>query len=334
MSAPAAIRPGTADDSRACFAVFRHSLADLLERLGYRAPGGPPPDLDGLWPQYETLFGHLAETSARWWVAEHPDDGRPLGYARSVQRGGTLELTEFFVDPGARVGGTGRALLGRAFPLGLGEHRAIIATLDAPAVALYLRFGVAHQATGVDVTATPRACELPRGYEAAPATPGDVLTLERELLGHAREPEVAFMLADRPAAVLRHGGRAVAYAFEPNAGGFAGPVGALEPEHMPAALAHLENAAHAAGLQRIDLTLPLSAQSAVAWLLGERGFRVRSLLLPVPRRRALGQARPLPAVQPLPVALSVRCAMMAAAWRPSRYAASPSGSATCSPSTT
>ncbi|HEV2786935.1 MAG TPA: GNAT family N-acetyltransferase [Solirubrobacteraceae bacterium] len=274
MIPPAVMRPASGHDSRACFAIFRHSLADLLTRLGYRPPGDPPPDLDVLWPDYETLFGHLADTSAQWWIAEHPGDGRPLGYARSVQRGGTLELTEFFVDPATRVGGIGRALLERAFALGQGEHRAIIATLDAPAVALYLRFGVAHQSTGIGVTAAPRACVLPRGYEAAAATLDEVLALEDELLGHAREPEVAFMLADRPAAVLRHGGRPVAYAFEPNAAGFAGPVGALEPEHMPAALAHLEDAAHAAGLQRMELTLPLGAQSAVAWLMGERGFRV------------------------------------------------------------
>ena len=274
MRAPAAIRPATAADTRACFAIFRHSLGDLLGRLGYRPPGGPPPDLDALWPDYETVFAHLAETSAEWWIAEHPDDGRPLGYARSVLRGGTLELTEFFVDPATRVGGIGRALLERAFPLGLGGRRAIIATLDAPAVALYLRFGVSHQSTGVDVTTTPRAVDLPRGYHATAATPEEVLALEGELLGHAREPEVAFMLADRPGAVLHHAGRAVAYAFAPNAAGFAGPIAALEPEHMPAALAHLENAAHAAGVERMDLTLPLGAQTAVAWLVGERGFRV------------------------------------------------------------
>lgn len=274
VSAAAAIRPAAAGDSRACFDIFRRSLADLLARIGYGRPGAAPADLDALWPQYESLFAHLAATCAHWWIAEGRDDGTPIGYARSVQRGGTLELTEFFVEPRTRVSGIGRALLERAFPADVGEHRAIIATLDAPAVALYLRSGVAHQTTGVDVTGTPRAIAPPRGYEVAPATLDAVLELEQELLGHAREPDVAFMLDDRPAAVLRHDGRTVAYAFEPNAAGFAGPVGALEPEHMPAALAHLEGAAHAAGLQRLDLTLPLGAQTAVDWLLGARGFRV------------------------------------------------------------
>lgn len=274
MNEPARIRRATAADGRACFAIFRRSLADLLARVGYRSADGPPADLDALWPQYETLFDHLAATCAQWWIAEDRADAAPLGYARSLQRGGTLELTEFFVAPGARVAGLGRALLERAFPLGAGRHRAIIATLDAPAVALYLRFGVCHQATGVGVTATPRAVAPPAGYDVAAATLDDILALENELLGHAREPEVAFMLADRPAAVLRQRGRPVAYAFEVNEHGFGGPVGALEPEHLPAALAHLEGAAHAAGVQSIDLTLPLGAQTAVSWLVGERGFRI------------------------------------------------------------
>lgn len=275
MTAPNAIlRPATAADNHACFAVFRRSLADLLTRLGYRAPDAPPADPVALWPMYETLFAHLAATCAQWWIAEDPDDGEPLGYARSVQRDGTLELTEFFVDPQARVGGLGRALLERAFPLGLGEHRAIIATLDAPAVALYLRFGVAHRTTGVDVTGAPRAIAPPAGYDVVAATPEQIAAFERELLGHAREADIAFMLADRRGVVLRHGGRDVAYAFEANEDGFAGPVGALAPEHLPAALAHLEGAAHAAGLARLDLTLPLSAGSAVGWLVGERGFRI------------------------------------------------------------
>ena len=272
-SAPPRLRPATAADSRACFEVFRRSLGDLLTRLGYRTADAAPSDDVALWPAYESLFAHLAATHAEWWVAQD-GDGALLGYARSVQRGGVLELTEFFVDPAARVAGLGRALLERAFPLGLGEHRTIIATIDAPAVGLYLRFGVSHQSTGVDVTGVPRAIAPPAGYDVAAATLDEILALEAELLGHGRETDVAFMLADRRGVILRHGGRPVAYAFEANADGFCGPVGALEPEHMPPALAHLEGAAHAAGRQRLDLTLPLAARTAVDWLVGERGFRI------------------------------------------------------------
>ncbi|MGH2899190.1 MAG: GNAT family N-acetyltransferase [Solirubrobacteraceae bacterium] len=268
------IRPASAADTRACFAIFQRSLADLLIRLGYRPPSTPPPDLDARWPAYERLFEHLAATCSQWWIAEDPVDGTPLGYARATQRGGLVELSEFFVTPGARVAGIGRALLERAFAPGVGAHRAVIATVDATAVALYLRFGMTQQSAGVDVTAAPRAVAVPAGYDVAPATLEQLVGLEARLLGHAREPDLRFMLSDRPAVVLHHGGAPVAYAFEPNAHGHAGPVGALEPEHMPAALAHLERAAHAAGAPELGLTLPLSAHTAVDWLVRRRGFRI------------------------------------------------------------
>jgi len=176
------------------------------------------------------------------------------------------------------VSGIGHGLLERAFPLGAGEHRMIIATTDAPAMALYLRFGVRHQTTGVDVSGTPRAIAPPDRYETGPATAEDVLAIEREPLGHGRPQEVEFMLADRPATLLRRDGRAVAYAFAPNEFGHAGPVAALDPADLPAALAQLEGAAHAAGVESLDLTLPLAATTAVDWLLRERRFRIDPFL--------------------------------------------------------
>jgi len=269
----AVIRPATAADSRACFDLFRASLGDMMRRTGHPSADAVLAGGEDLWPAYAGLFEHLAATCAQWWIAED-GGGQPVGYARSTLRSGTLELTEFFVAPDARIAGLGRALLAHAFTPGLGEHRAIIATVDAPAVALYLRFGVAHQTTGVDLTGVPRAVALPPGVEAAPATLEEVLELEAQLLGHGRPEDVAFMLADRPAAILRRDGQAVAYAFAANAHGYAGPAGALDPADLPAALAYIENVAHAAGIERIDLTIPLAARTAIGWLLGERGLRI------------------------------------------------------------
>jgi len=266
-------RPATAADERVCFAIFRHSLHDSMLRNGYLAPDAPPPDLEALWPRHAAISAHLTATCAQWWLAEDPDS-QPVGYARTIDRLGTIELTELFVASPARVSGVGRGLLERAFAPGTGSRRLIIATTDAPAIALYLRFGVAHQTTGVDVRGRPRAIAPPAGYDLAPATLEDVLAIEARLLGHGRPQEVAFMLADRPATVLRRDGRAVAYAFEPNEFGHAGPVAALDPADLPAALAQLEGAAHAAGLETLDLTLPLAATTAVDWLLRERRFRI------------------------------------------------------------
>jgi len=271
--ADVSIRPATNADSQACFGVFRRSLWDLMRRIGYLPLDVPDPDPDEQWPAYRSLFDHLAQTCDEWWIAEQAD-GRTLGYARSIQRASTVELTEFFVIPGARVGGLGRSLLEHAFPIGRGTHRSIIATVDAPAVGLYLRFGVGHQTTGVDMTCSPRAAAAPAGYVVAPATHEAIVEIDAEVLGHARSQDIAFMLGDRPAAVLRRGGLPVAYAFMANADGYAGPVGARDPRDLPAALAQLEGAAHAAGMTRLDLTVPLSARTAVDWLIGERGWRI------------------------------------------------------------
>jgi len=277
LTAAINFRPATADDSRACFAIFRGAIGEIMVRGGELEPDAPMPVDAERWEHDESLFAHLAANCSQWWLAEDRD-GRPLGYARSIERQGTLELTEFFVAAGARGGGVGRGLLERAFAPGTGNHRCIIATTDPAAGALYLRFGVSHQTTANDMAGTPRAIALPAGYEAVPATLEDVLAIESELLGHGRAQEVAFMLADRPATILRRDGRAVAYAFGPNAGStHAGPVAALHPADLPAALAQLEGAAHAAGVATLYLTVPYAAQVAVAHLL-QRGFRLTPFL--------------------------------------------------------
>jgi hypothetical protein len=267
----ARIREATAGDSRACFDVFRRSLADLLLRLGYVT--SITDSVEERWPVYVPLYEHLAATAAEWWVLEDADGGI-TGYARSVERSGMLELTEFFVAPDTRVRGAGRGLLERAFPLGRGKHRSIIATVDAPAVALYLRFGVRHQTTGLGVAGAPQRVDPPTGTDVRAATAEDVLAFEEELLGHGRPEDAAFIAGDRPGIVVEQSGRRLGYAFLPNGSGFAGPVGARTPDALPAVLAHLERAAHDAGAENLELTVPLAAADAMTWLLEERRFRL------------------------------------------------------------
>ena len=124
------------------------------------------------------------------------------------------------------------------------------------------------------MTCSPRAAAAPAGYEVAPATLDAVVEIDAEVLGHARPQDITFMLGNRPAVLLRRGGRPVAYAFTANADGYAGPVAARHPRDLPAALAEIEGAACAAGMERLDLTVPLSARAAVDWLIGERGWRI------------------------------------------------------------
>jgi hypothetical protein len=113
----AAFRRATAADERACYVLFRHSIHDLLLRSGGFDPGTPPPDLDAFWPRQRAISAHLTATCSQWWLAED-DGGRPIGYARCIERESTVQLTEHFVAPDARVSGVGRGLLKRAFAPG------------------------------------------------------------------------------------------------------------------------------------------------------------------------------------------------------------------------
>lgn len=264
------LREAGPEDSRRCFGIFRGSLRDLMRRTGY---SDSPDDADAAWPRYEDLFAHLAATSASWWLAED-EDGTPFGYARATLRGATAELSEFFVAPDARVKGAGRALLEHAFPVGWGEHRSIIATLDAPAVALYLRFGVRHQDTAVGFSGAPGRADPGPGLDVTGADLDTILELESEVLGHSRPEDIAYIAGTRPAVIASRAGKALGYAFLPDPHGRAGPIAARDPHDLPALLALVEAAAHEAGVGELDFTVPLSARTAVDWLLAERRFRV------------------------------------------------------------
>lgn len=268
---PFTLRPAGPEDARACFGTFRASLHDLLRRAGHSTRPGD--DADERWPHYEAIFGHLGATAAEWWLAED-GAGAVLGYARSTLRAGTVELTEFFVTPEARVSGLGRALLERAFGPGLGVRRSVIATTDPPAVALYLRFGVRPQAIGAGFAGRPGPAEPRPGLSIDAADLDTLAALEEQVLGHARPQDLAFIASQRPAVVARRGGRAIGYAFLNDAVGRVGPVAALDPRDVPDLLAVVERAAHEAGVEELEFDVPFHAEPAVRWLLDERRFRI------------------------------------------------------------
>ncbi|HEX6868883.1 MAG TPA: hypothetical protein VF119_08750, partial [Candidatus Limnocylindrales bacterium] len=92
-------RPATSSDSEACFRLFEAAIDDLGRRTGTVAndTSGDP----DAWLTRRPLFEHLASTAHAWWIAED-EAGVIEGYARSIERGGTRELTEFFVRPDAQ----------------------------------------------------------------------------------------------------------------------------------------------------------------------------------------------------------------------------------------
>lgn len=277
-------RRRVATDMPDAYRVYRLSLFDYLHRTGQiDTETAANPAIEGSWLKWRPWIEHLAATAAEDWVAEDPD-GRIVGWAQSVEREGMLELTLFFVDPTAQSRGIGRGLLERAFPLGRGHTRTIIATQDPRGLGLYLRFGVAFASTSVEFVGRPSRSEIATDLAIArveaghePAAEGAIVDIERELLGHGRTEDTRFLLADRPVWLARRGGRVVGMAFGVSSlvsGPIgAGPVGALDPSDLPALMATIENEAAARGVEQLAFTIPLVNSIAVGHIL-ERGFQI------------------------------------------------------------
>jgi GNAT superfamily N-acetyltransferase len=284
------IRRGDPADSRAAFDVFLPAVNDLARRLG--APWDPEPE--ELWGRLEPIFAMLAAEAAEWWVAEEADSGRLIGHARSIERGGLFELSEFFVLPDRQAAGVGRQLLDRAFPNDRGEVRAIIATTDTRAQARYYRAGTAARFPILSLTGVPGVASgtgpLDGTLEPQPATPDDIGAmneLEQSLLGFARGHEFGWLLEHREGFVYRRAGRLVGYAFIGNRGGI-GPVGAAEAADVPGILDHLERTAAERQVAEVSVDVPGPNEIAVRHLIARR-FKMDSFFTLFMSSRPFGQ---------------------------------------------
>jgi GNAT superfamily N-acetyltransferase len=269
---PPRIRRATPDDARACQQLLWESATDLGTRHGTPLSG----TADEWWASSEPLHRFLAEHAAEWWVADDPDGDGLIGYARSIQRGGLFELTEFFVKPGQQSRGVGRALLERGFPAGRGEVRSIIATTDVRAQARYYAAGTVARFPIFTLAREPMSAE-PAGLEPIrigddPALVSTVTDIERAVLGHPRgDAEVRWLLGLREGYVYRRGGSAIGFAFVGKKG--SGPVAALDPADQADILLHVEGRAKALGVEKLELEVPSVNEVAVRHLLG-RGFQI------------------------------------------------------------
>lgn len=282
---PPTVRRGTPDDTRACLEVFAAAITDLAARQNI--PWDPSPD--ELWDGLGELYAHLAEHAAEWWVAEGPDG--LVGYARSVERGGLFELSEFFVRPDSQSAGLGAALLGRAFPDDRGEVRAIIATTDMRAQARYYRAGTVARFPMAGLEGTPGAAgpPPPPDLEIRPASEEDLATLvriEREVLEFDRGDEFAWLLAKREGYLYLRDGIAVGFGFIARRG--AGPIAALHADDQVPILLHLEARAVALGRETLTLDVPMPNEVAMRHLLA-RGFRLDPFLTLLMASRPFGQ---------------------------------------------
>jgi GNAT superfamily N-acetyltransferase len=275
------LRPGTLDDNRACFEILRTAVNDLARRIGAETFGEDDPE--GTWRRFQSFFEHLTRTAAEFWVAEAPDAGTIVGYARSVDRDGLFELTEFFVTPGAQAAGIGRALLERAFPDGRGAPRVIVATTDLPALSRYFRSGVVARVPIVTFTGAARAAgvESDLAIERVDAEDEDLApvdAIDASVLGHRRTVDHRWFRTQREAYLYRRGGAVVGYGYvgPPDSAG-SGPFAVLDPADLPAVMAHAEARRTELGASDMSFDVSMDNRPALDHLLS-RGYKMDRFL--------------------------------------------------------
>lgn len=267
-----AYRPGTEADSYAVFNIFEQSIADLTRRMGSNIPASAadPEALARMWQERQSLYHHLARTANQFWIAER--DNQPIGFSRSIVRGEAHELTEFFVLPNQQSSGVGRELISRAFPKNGLAHRAIIATTDPRAQALYLKAGVYPRFPIYYFGRKPEPVRSPsditfKPIEASPSNIDILAGLDEKLFGHSRSLDHVWLLSDRSGYLYFRNGAPVGYGY---VGIRSGPFALLDPTDFPAVLAHAERCAAQSGREKFGLEVPMINESAVDYLLSRK----------------------------------------------------------------
>jgi hypothetical protein len=267
-------RIGTVEDNYAAFTIFQQAMLDFSSRSGVLAitGGQDPQQIAKAWERRASVWNHLASTCDQFWIAE--EEGRPVGYARSILRGDVRELTEFFVIPGNQTSGVGRELIARAFPREGAKHRVIVATSDFRALSRYLKSGVYPYVTELYVERVPEHVEVESDLEMIPMDEDQLQTtaeIDEAILGHSRPLDHQWLMQDRAGYFYRRAGRVVGYGYIHK--DFYGPFAALNETDFPAILAHAETQAFELGSDRVGFELPLINRVATDYLM-KRGYRL------------------------------------------------------------
>jgi GNAT superfamily N-acetyltransferase len=279
------LRRGTPDDSRAAFDLGIAAVRDLMARQNHPLTL----DADSFWLALQPYLAHLVVHAAEWWVAEDSSDGSMLGHARSIERDGLFELTELFVRPGAQSAGVGKSLIERAFPVGRGDVRLIIATNDVRALARYYAADTVARFSMASLAAAPKPASGARSLEVTRATPDDtgvVAEIEKAVVGFARHDDYPWLFEHREAYLYRRRGEVIGFGFFSETG--VGPIAALKPDDQKEILLHLENRAHAYGVEEVNFQVPTVNAVAMRHLLG-RGFKFDAPLNIFMSDRSFGQ---------------------------------------------
>jgi predicted acetyltransferase len=223
-------------------------------------------------------------------VAEDPESREIVGYARSIARGGLLELTEFFVRPGRQSAGVGRSLIERAFPEERGDVRSIIATGDVRALARYYAAGTVIRFPILNVGRDPQTAPV-EGLTASrlddQSSLEEVMEIERTVVGFGRDDdELRWLLGTREGYLYRRGDTAVGFGFVGRDA--SGPIAAVDLDDLPEMLLHVEDRAAALGVAHLEFEVPAVNAIAIRHLLG-RGFKLNPWINYLMSDRPFGQ---------------------------------------------
>ena len=268
-------RNGTIEDSYSVFQVFTQSIIDLGDRTNVMAiTGGNDPEvMKSLWERRKPVFDFLALDCAHFWLAEL--DGKIIGYARSIEHGGLLELTEFFVLPNQQSAGVGRELLARAFPNSNEPYRTIVATLDERALYRYLNASVYARFPIKYFYRKAEKIDVKSDLKIEPMQPEihleQINHIDQQILGHQREAIHQWILTTRPGFVYKRNGEIVGYGY---IGSNNGPFAVLDENDFPTILAHAESTKAEIG-EEFGVETPLINKKALQYFL-ERKYQMDS----------------------------------------------------------
>jgi hypothetical protein len=167
--------------------------------------------------------------------------------------------------------------------------------LELPALIRYLKTGLVAQALLGYFSRVPEVVEIETDLEIVPvAGPADPIAgaatstgameteaaleamgaIDRAILGHRRDLDHRWLLADRTGLLVRRDGQVVGYAY---IGSGAGPMAALEARDMPAILTMAESAAARTGASDVGFFVPMNGGAAIGHLLA-RSYRLDPFL--------------------------------------------------------
>lgn len=270
------IRHAEAGDDFGAYRVLMNSLMDMLERNGQgKARTFSEGQLRAAYAKDKYIYDFLKGEAEYFEVAERA--GEIVAYARSINTGGLRALTDFFVSPEVQSTGVGKELLKRAFPPGE-KYRAIIATIDIPAQALYMKAGLYPHTNIYSFVKAPEARVYQTDLQIVPVQKSknvlnQLAKIDANILEIRRDAIHEWLLKHKTCFIYYRDNKPAGYGY---AGEMAGPFALLDTSDYPAILAHAENFAASRAYEKFNVNAPTINASVVRYAM-ENNFRLDDL---------------------------------------------------------